>query len=348
MLVVMKQKATVAQTATVDYTLRAMGLVPHRVTEPGRVAIAATGRNIEAHHEALVALDLAGIGAIERLQAPFKLVSKQVKQARTIIDVDGVAVGGDTIVLMAGPCAVEDHAQLMACAEAAQKAGAQLLRGGAFKPRTSPYDFQGLGQEGLRLLAEAKAAFGLKIITEVLSVETLDAVAKTADVLQIGARNMQNFALLQAAGRQHKPIMLKRGLSATLKEWLMAAEYIAATGNDNIMLCERGIRTFETMTRNTLDLSAVPMLQSLSHLPVIVDPSHGTGHRHLVGPMAQAAVAAGADGILLEVHPAPERAWSDGPQSLTLPMLQDLCPALKRIAQAVGRPLGASGALTSA
>lgn len=335
MLVVMKHKATAAQTAHVAQTIRAMGFVPHTLRQQSRTAIAAMGAGAaDARHKFT---DLDGVSTVEALAAPYKLVSRQIKPERTVIDVDGVAVGGPHVVLMAGPCAVENEAQLMACAQAAQAAGAQFLRGGAYKPRTSPYDFQGLGTEGLRLLSQARQSYGLKIITEVLSIETLDAVCEVADVLQIGARNMQNFALLKAAGAQGKPVMLKRGLSATYKEWLMAAEYIAAQGNYNIMLCERGIRTFETMTRNTLDLAAVPLLQSLSHLPVIVDPSHGTGHRHLVGPMAQAAVAAGADGILLEVHPQPDKAWSDGPQSLTLPMLQSLSPVLQRIAAAVGR-----------
>jgi 3-deoxy-7-phosphoheptulonate synthase len=240
---------------------------------------------------------------------------------------------------MAGPCAVESEAQLMACAHAAKRAGARLLRGGAFKPRTSPYDFQGLKADGLKLLAAARAETGLKIVTEVLSTETVDLVAQYADVLQVGARNMQNFALLEALGEQRKPVLLKRGLSATLKELLMAAEYIAARGNYNIMLCERGIRTYETMTRNTLDLAAVPLLQSLSHLPVVVDPSHGTGRRNLVGPMARAGVAAGADGVIIEIHPEPEKALSDGPQSLTLPMFEELAVELKRVAEAIGKRL---------
>jgi len=225
----------------------------------------------------------------------------------------------------------------MACAEAAKRAGATFLRGGAFKPRTSPYDFQGLKADGLKLLAAARAATGLKVVTEVLSTETVDLVAEYADLLQVGARNMQNFALLEALGEQRKPVLLKRGLSATLKEWLMAAEYIAARGNYNIILCERGIRTYETATRNTLDLAAVPVLHTMTHLPVVVDPSHGTGRRDTVLPMARAGVACGADGIIVEIHPQPEKALSDGPQSLTLPMFESLAEELKRVAVAIGR-----------
>jgi 3-deoxy-7-phosphoheptulonate synthase len=338
MLIVMHAAATEAQADAVAQAVRAMGLQPHQVPQVQRRAIAVTG-NHAADRPAEVFTQLAGVAAAVPLQNPFKLVSRQAKPEGTVIDVDGVAVGGQHTVLMAGPCAVESEAQLMACAHAARAAGAQLLRGGAFKPRTSPYDFQGLKGAGLELLAAAREQTGLKIITEVLSTESLPAVAAVADVLQVGARNMQNFALLQAVGEQRKPVMLKRGLAATVKELLMAAEYIAARGNYNIMLCERGIRTFETMTRNTLDLAAVPLLHELSHLPVIVDPSHGTGRRTLVGPMAQAAIAAGADGVLVEIHPDPDRAWSDGPQSLTLPMFAALGDKLQRLAAAMGRPL---------
>ena len=231
---------------------------------------------------------------------------------------------------MAGPCSVETREQLMETAEAVKKAGAQVLRGGAYKPRTSPYDFQGLEVEGLKLLAEARERTGLKIVTEVVTTEDTDIVAEYSDILQVGARNMQNFALLKRLGKVRKPVLLKRGMSSTIKELLLSAEYIATHGNDQVILCERGIRTFETATRNTLDLAAVPLLNELSHLPVVVDPSHGTGRRSLVQPMAKAAIAIGADGLIIEVHPRPQEAWSDGPQSLTLPMFADVMNDLRR------------------
>jgi 3-deoxy-7-phosphoheptulonate synthase len=248
-------------------------------------------------------------------------------------------VGGRDLVVMAGPCAVESEAQILASARGVAQSGAQILRGGAFKPRTSPYDFQGLKGEGLLLLAKARAETGLRVVTEVKDTETLPIVAEHADLLQIGARNMQNFSLLEAVGDQRKPVLLKRGMSATIKELLMAAEYIVARGNKQVILCERGIRTFETMTRNTLDLNAVPMLKSASHLPVVVDPSHGVGIRNAVIPMARAAVACGADGLIIEVHPDPDRALSDGMQSLDLPMFAQLMREVEAIARALGRGL---------
>jgi 3-deoxy-7-phosphoheptulonate synthase len=248
-------------------------------------------------------------------------------------------VGGPPIVVMAGPCSVESEAQILATARAVAQAGASMLRGGAFKPRTSPYEFQGLKEDGLRLLAQAREATGLKIVTEVKDTATLQRVAETADCLQIGARNMQNFSLLEAVGELKKPVMLKRGPSATIKELLLAAEYIVARGNKQVIFCERGIRTFETMTRNTLDLNAVPMLKAASHLPVVVDPSHGVGIRSAVPAMARAGLAAGADGLIIEVHPEPDRALSDGMQSLTVPMFEKLMGELDLIARAVGRTL---------
>jgi 3-deoxy-7-phosphoheptulonate synthase len=254
-----------------------------------------------------------------------------------VVRVDGAAIGGNQLVVIAGPCAVESREQLLAAAHRVRQAGAVILRGGAFKPRTSPYSFQGLEEEGLKLLAEAARQTGLATVTEVVDEYSLELAVQYVDMLQVGARNMQNFRLLQAVGRSGKPVLLKRGLSATVEEWLMAAEYIMSEGNEQIVLCERGIRTFEQSTRNTLDLSAVPLVKSLSHLPVIVDPSHATGDRRLVGPMARAAVAAGADGLLIEVHPEPARALCDGPQSLTPAQFAALMEELRAVAAAVGR-----------
>ena len=260
---------------------------------------------------------MPGVQRVVRIAHPFKMVSREFKADPTVVDVDGVPVGGDDVVLMAGPCAVEDQDSLFEAAEAVASWGGQILRGGAFKPRTSPYSFQGLGEEGLQLLAEARERTGLKIVTEVLSPDKVDLVREYADILQIGARNMQNYSLLREVGETDMPVLLKRGMMSSVKEWLMAAEYILSTGNKNVILCERGIRTFGKYTRNTLDLSSVPLVKKLSHLPVVADPSHGTGRRDLVIPMGTAAVAAGADGLLVEVHPHPDQALCDGAQSLT-------------------------------
>jgi 3-deoxy-7-phosphoheptulonate synthase len=269
----------------------------------------------------------------------YKLASRTSRSSDTVVAAGGQYIGGRDFVVMAGPCSVESRKQLLRTARGVAASGAVLLRGGAFKPRTSPYAFQGLGVDGLHLLEEGRRATGLPIITEVMEPGQVDCVAETADVLQIGARNMQNFPLLREVGRSRKPCMLKRGLSATIEEWLLAAEYIMHAGNPNVILCERGIRTFETATRNTLDLSAIPLVKRLSHLPVIADPSHGTGHRYLVQPMALAAAAAGADGLLIEVHPQPDRALCDGQQSLTLEGFDALMQALEQVLAAVGRPL---------
>jgi len=254
--------------------------------------------------------------------------------------VRGVKIGGGSFCVMAGPCSVETREQVMATAEHVKKNGAQMLRGGAFKPRTSPYDFQGLKEEGLKMLAEARDATNMPVITEVKDAETLPLVAEYADVLQIGARNMQNFSLLERVGELGKPVMLKRGLSSTVKEWLMAAEYIVSRGNRNVILCERGIRTFETMTRNTLDLGVLPLLRAITHLPIIVDPSHGTGVAKAVTPLARAAVATGVDGVMVEVHPDPAKALSDGPQALTFPMFEEMMRDVRRIAEAMGQKVG--------
>ncbi len=337
MLVVMKQHATPEQVAAVEDRIRSLGLDPHAIPGAQRVAIGITG-NKGALDPALFET-MPGVADAIRVSQPFKLVSREVKEEDTVIDVDGVSLGGPAIRVMAGPCSVESREQLLEAAHAVKRAGATFLRGGAFKPRTSPYEFQGLGEEGLKLLALAREQTGLKVVTEVMDTDQLPMIAEYADVLQIGARNMQNFSLLRRVGATGKPVLLKRGPCATIKEWLMAAEYVVSEGNYRVALCERGIRTFETMTRNTLDLNAVPVLKALTHLPVIVDPSHGIGLRAHVPAMARAGVAAGADGLIVEVHPAPDRALSDGPQSLTPAEFADLMGQVRVIAGAVGRPV---------
>lgn len=266
---------------------------------------------------------------------PYKLVSREMKPEKTIVRIGSVTVGADRPVIIAGPCAVESERQLLETARAVKQAGAHILRGGAFKPRTSPYAFQGLEEEGLKLLARAREVTGLPVVTEVLDTRDVELVASYADVIQVGARNMQNFRLLREVGHAGKPVLLKRGLAATIEEWLMAAEYIAATGNDQIILCERGIRTYEPALRNTLDISAIPLVRQLSHLPVIVDPSHATGNRRLVTPLARAAVAAGADGVMVEVHPDPANALCDGPQSLTPAMFAELVHEIQLMAYSI-------------
>jgi 3-deoxy-7-phosphoheptulonate synthase len=329
MIISMKPGATRAQIDHVCEKVRAAGYVAHPIIGATRAVIGAVGSG--NNRVAIFALEGApGVESVVPIREPFKLVGKELKPDRTCIDVGDVTVGGGQFVVMAGPCSVEGRKQLLETARAVFDAGARILRGGAFKPRTSPYDFQGLEEEGLKLLAEARAETGMKVCTEVLTPEHVELVADYADILQIGARNMQNFALLKRVGKTSKAILLKRGLSATIREFLMSAEYVVSEGNPRVILCERGIRTFEVMTRNTLDLSAVPLLHELSHLPVVVDPSHGTGKRSLVSPMAKSAVAAGADGLLIEVHPNPEEAWSDGAQSLTFPEFADLMEGVKR------------------
>ncbi|TAN40640.1 MAG: 3-deoxy-7-phosphoheptulonate synthase [Nitrospirae bacterium] len=281
----------------------------------------------------------SGVENVFRILKPYKLASREFRKETTQIDVRGVIVGGKKIPVMAGPCAVENRTVLASIGEKVKAAGASFLRGGAYKPRTSPYSFQGLGEEGLKYLAEAREKTGLPIVTEIMDPRDLEMIAEYSDIIQIGARNMQNFRLLLEVGTSHKPVLLKRGLSSTIKEWLMSAEYIMSRGNQNVMLCERGIRTFETATRNTLDLSAVPVLKQLTHLPVVVDPSHGTGKRDLVAPMAKAAVAAGADALMIEVHTNPEDAMSDGDQSLKPEQFEKLMKELKPVAEAVGREM---------
>ncbi|BDG03952.1 3-deoxy-7-phosphoheptulonate synthase [Anaeromyxobacter oryzae] len=335
MLVVMKPHATEPEIEAVVEKIRSLGLMAHPIPGAQRVAIGITGNKGGLEPELFTTLP--GVADAIRVSQPFKLVSREVKEEDTVIDVGGVPLGGSALTVMAGPCSVESKEQLLAAAHAVKKTGARFLRGGAFKPRTSPYEFQGLGEEALKLLALAREETGLKVVTEVMDVETLPMVADYADVLQIGARNMQNYSLLKYLGTIRKPILLKRGPSATIKEWLMAAEYIVSRGNYQVALCERGIRTFETMTRNTLDLNAVPLLKALTHLPVIVDPSHGIGLRAHVAAMARAGVAAGADGIIVEVHPRPEKALSDGQQSLTPAEFDELMRQVRVIAGAIGR-----------
>jgi 3-deoxy-7-phosphoheptulonate synthase len=337
MLIVMKQSATAAEVEGVVERIRALGLTPHAIPGAQRTAIGITGNKGGLDGGQFEAMP--GVREVIRVSQPFKLVSREVKPDDSVIDVGGVKLGGPAIAVMAGPCSVESREQLLAAAHAVKAAGATFLRGGAFKPRTSPYEFQGMGEAGLRLLAEAREQTGLKVVTEVMDPDDLSMCAEYADVLQLGARNMQNFALLKKLGGVKKPILLKRGISATIKEWLMAAEYVVAHGNYQVALCERGIRTFETATRNTLDLNAVPVLKALTHLPVVVDPSHGIGIRAHVPAMARAGIAAGADAIIVEVHPRPEQALSDGQQSLTPPEFEELMRQVRIIAGAVGRTI---------
>ena len=332
MIIAMQLGATDAQIDHICDRVREFGYVPHVIRGAERTVIAAVGPGDKKEHiGSLKSAD--GVEDAFPILQPFKLVSKEVKKQKSAIKIGKVTVGDGGFVVMAGPCSVEGREQLLTTAVSVAKSGAHLLRGGAYKPRTSPYDFQGMAEDGLKLLAEARELTGLAVITEVLDTGDVDIVAEYADVLQVGTRNMQNFALLKKLGEINKPVMLKRGLSATIKEFLLSAEYIVTHGNPNVMLCERGIRTFETMTRNTLDLAAVPLLAELTHLPVIVDPSHATGKRSLVKPLAKASVAVGADGLMAEVHPKPEEAWSDGPQSLRLEeftqLMRDIEPYIK-------------------
>jgi 3-deoxy-7-phosphoheptulonate synthase len=338
MLVAMKPHATQAEFDAVVDKIRALGLTPHPIAGVERRVVAVVG-NTAGHDPEDFAI-MPGVAEALRVSQPFKLVSREVREEGTVIDVGGVPIGGPAVVVMAGPCSVESEAQILETARAVKAAGATFLRGGAFKPRTSPYEFQGLREDGLKLLALAREATGLKVVTEVKDTETVPLVAEYADVLQVGARNMQNYSLLERLGGIDKPVLLKRGLSATIREWLMAAEYIVSKGNAKVALCERGIRTFETMTRNTLDINAVPVLKALTHLPVIVDPSHGIGLRQHVAAIARAGIAAGADGLMIEVHPRPEQALSDGHQSLTPTEFGELMRQARGIAVAIGRSLG--------
>ncbi|MCG0277048.1 MAG: 3-deoxy-7-phosphoheptulonate synthase [Thermanaeromonas sp.] len=340
MIVVMKPGATREQIAMVCQRLEELGFKAHPIFGQEKTVIGAIGNKRALSSEALV--NLPGVERIVPILKPYKLVSKELKDTPTIVRIGGIPVGGRSIVVMAGPCAVEDEEQLFKTAYAVKEAGAQILRGGAFKPRTSPYSFQGLEEEGLRMLARVREETGLPFVTEVLDTRDVPLVAEYADALQIGARNMQNFRLLKEAGATGKPVLLKRGLAATVEEWLLAAEYILDTGNQQVILCERGIRTFETSTRFTLDLAAVAVVKENSHLPVIVDPSHGTGNWRYVLPLARAAIAAGADGLLVEVHPDPAHALCDGPQSLHPETFVRLMDEVTAVAWAVGRGLASS------
>jgi 3-deoxy-7-phosphoheptulonate synthase len=336
MLVVMSVGATEEEVQAVRRHIEADGLTPHQSQGEQRVVIGVVGdvglRKEQVMNHLAV---LPGVDTVTPVSKPFKLTSREFHRDDTVIKVGNTVIGGGSLTIMAGPCAVESRDQLLKTADAVAEAGATILRGGAFKPRTSPYSFQGLGMDGVRFLAEARERTGLPIVTEVMEPGQLQQVALHADIVQIGARNMQNYALLRAAGEIERPVMLKRGLSATIEEWLMAAEYIVSSGNPNVILCERGIRTFETYTRNTLDLAAVPLLHHLTHLPVIVDPSHATGKRWLVRSMALAGVAAGADGIMVEVHPDPDDALSDGEQSLTFEQFSEMAPVLRQVHEQV-------------
>ena len=337
MIVIMKPDATAAQMANVVARIEQLGCQVHISEGQERTIIGIIGNGRPLDSKQIERMD--GVERTVPILRPFKLASRDFHPQDTVVTVKGVSIGGQQLTIMAGPCAVESRDQLMKTARAVKKAGAKVLRGGAFKPRTSPYSFQGLGEEGLRLLAQAREQTGLLVVTEVMEPQMVPLVATYADILQVGARNMQNYALLHTVGEAQRPVLLKRGMMSTIEEMLMAAEYILSHGNDRLLLCERGIRTFETYTRNTLDINAVPLLKQLSHLPVIVDPSHGTGKWELVEPVSRAAVAAGADGLIIEVHPHPEEALSDGGQSLKPARFAALVQSLRPIAEAVGRTL---------
>ena len=335
MMIIMSMEATPAQVDAVVERIEANGFKAHMINGAERVVIGVIGNNPYVTREQFVFMP--GIDRVAQISRPYKIASRELITSKTSFPIDGVKIGEDEIVVIAGPCAVESRSQLLETAQAVKEAGAQALRGGAYKPRSSPYAFQGLGEPGLEILAEARELTGLPIVTEVMSPEMVPLVAKYADVLQIGARNMQNFSLLHAAGESQRPVLLKRGNSATIEELLMAAEYILSHGNNRVMLCERGIRTFETSTRNTTDINAIPVLKSLTHLPVFLDPSHSTGRWEFVTAIARAAIAAGADGIVVEVHLNPEKALSDGAQSLKPERFAELVRQVRAIAQAVGR-----------
>lgn len=333
MLIVMKADATDHQIATVVRVIEELGYRPHPMPGATRTAIGITGNQGSvdpSHFETL-----PGVAEAIRVSKPYKLITRDLRPEKTIVRVGDAAIGGEELAIIAGPCAIESRNQAFAVAETVRRSGARFFRGGAFKPRTSPYAFQGLGEDGLRILAEIRDAYGLKIVTEALDESGVDLVERYADVIQIGARSMQNFTLLRRVGRSAIPVLLKRGLSATLDEWLLAAEYIMAEGNYQVVLCERGIRTFAQHTRNTLDLAAIPAVRRISHLPVIVDPSHGTGKNFMVTPLARAGVAVGADGLIVEVHDQPDQALSDGAQALTLTQYEQLVSEVRAIHEVI-------------
>ena len=335
MMIIMNVEASGAQVDTVVARIKASGFKPLVLNGEERTVIAVVGNDPYKTREQYIFLP--GVDRVMPISRPYKVSSREFMPQNTVFPLDGIKIGGDEVVIMAGPCAVESRTQLLETAIAIKEAGAQVLRGGAYKPRTSPYTFQGMGEEGLEILAEARELTGLPVVTEVTTPELVPLVAKYADILQIGARNMQNFALLNAAGESMHPVLLKRGNSATIEELLMAAEYILSHGNHRVILCERGIRTFETSTRNTTDINAIPVLKSLTHLPVFLDPSHSTGHWEFVTPIARAGIAAGADGLIIEVHPNPAEALSDGGQSLKPERFAQLVRQVRAIARDVDR-----------
>jgi 3-deoxy-7-phosphoheptulonate synthase len=337
MVVVMRERASDAQVQNVIAKLTEMGFDVHRSTGALRTVLGAVGGSRQFDTALLEVLD--GVQEVHRITEPYKLASRTFKQDNTVITIGDVRIGGDEVIVMAGPCSAESEEQVEASAAAVKRAGAKVLRGGAFKPRSSPYSFQGLGEEGLRLLRSAADRHNLLLISEVMDISQLELIERYSHILQVGARNMQNFTLLRELGHSKVPVMLKRGISATIEEWLLSAEYILSGGNMNVMLCERGIRTFESFTRNTLDISAIPVIQQLSHLPIIVDPSHATGKRDKVAPMARAAVAAGCDGLIIEVHNDPDHALSDGAQSMFPAQFDRVMAELRIIAPAIGRSI---------
>ncbi len=337
MVVILENNATEEQIKNIKKHLEDFGFQIHESTGEQRTILGAIG--VKPGFDTRKVKILEGVADVYRVTSPFKLASRNFKEEKTILNIKGVEIGGDKIAVMAGPCSIENKDQIFRLAEVVAKSGAKILRGGAFKPRSSPYSFQGLGEEGLKLIRAAADEFGLLVITEVMQNDLIDLVAEYTDIFQLGARNMQNFSLLKDLSKSKLPVMIKRGLAATIEEWLMSAEYILAGGNKNVILCERGIRTFETYTRNTFDLSAIPIVHKMSHLPVVADPSHATGLRDQVPPMARAAVAAGADALMMEIHHDPENALSDGPQSLLPDMYLNLMKELKAIAQAIGKTI---------
>ena len=336
MLVVMQQDATEAQIRAVIDRLVSMGFTVHRSTGVMHTLLGGVGPVDQVDFAVFEAMD--GVKECHRIVSPYKLASRHFRPQGTVVKIGTVEIGGPELVVMAGPCSVESEEQIEESARIVAEGGAQILRGGAFKPRTSPYSFQGMGEEGLRIMRAAADRHGLLMVSEVMDPSQLPLLVKYSDILQIGARNMQNFNLLREAGKLSKPVLIKRGIAATVEELLLAAEYVMSGGNYNVILCERGIRTFETATRNTMDVSAIPVVKKLSHLPIIGDPSHGTGRRDMVLPMARAAVAAGADGLIVEVHPDPDRAVSDGAQTLTPPQFVEMMSQVRAVAAAVGRP----------
>ena len=337
MVVVMEERAAEDQIQHVIATLVEKGFDVHRSTGTMRTVLGAVGGNREFDTRLLEVMD--GVHEVLRITEPYKLASRTFRPEATLVSMGEFRIGGDEVIVMAGPCSAETDEQVEAAAAAVAKAGAKVFRGGAFKPRSSPYSFQGLGEDGLRMMRAACDRHNLKLVSEVMDVSQIELVDKYADMLQVGARNMQNFTLLRELGRTRTPVLLKRGISATIEEWLLSAEYVLSGGNTDVVLCERGIRTFESYTRNTLDISAVPVIHKLSHLPIVADPSHGTGLRDKVAPMARAAVAAGADGLIIEVHPDPDHALSDGAQSVFPDQFERLMAELRIIAPAIGRSI---------